>query len=149
MAEDARRKEEQFEAMFERLDAKDKQMNELILQVAAINSSNNNNKAEDITPIAPQRPRAAKRKAEEVDASTGAGSGKNGAMIPATFAHKSGDTAWTPHRKFNFPIADNAPFNALEISWDSSWPADKKAYCNARRAKQIKQVAATNEYEIK
>ena len=59
-------------------------------------------------------------------------------MIPATFKHtESGDTLWTAHRKFNFPIADNAPFNSFEISWDDSWPADKKAYYTARKAKQV------------
>ena len=156
MAEDARRKDDRYEEMLERLDKKDKQMNELIQQVAAINSNSNNDKAEDITPSAPQRPRAAKRKAEQVDSSTGEGSGENGEMIPATFKHKqSGDTAWTAHRKFNFPIADNAPFNTFEISWDDSWPADKKAYYTARKAKQVagkkkrESKAATNNGVVK
>ena len=60
------RKEEQFEAMLLRLDAKDKQMNELILQVTAMNSGNNNKQADDVEP---QRPRNPKRKAEETNTS--------------------------------------------------------------------------------
>ena len=39
MAEDARRKDDQFAAMLARIDAKDKQIKELIMQVAAMKSS--------------------------------------------------------------------------------------------------------------
>ena len=145
MAEDAQRKDMQFEAMLARLDAKDKQMNDLILQVAAMNSNKSSNEVADATP---QGPRAPKRKAGETDASRGtanaskgAGSGENGAMIPAKYT-RYGEDRWTQHRKFNFPIAKDAPFNALEISWDNSWPADKKAYYTAR--KQAKQAYDTN-----
>ena len=79
IAEDARRKDEQFTAMLARMDAKDKQMNELIMQVAAMRSSGHSKQVDEATP---QRRRAPKRKAEKTDASRGAGSGENGAVVP-------------------------------------------------------------------
>ena len=113
MAEDARRKDMQFEAMLARLDAKDEQMNDLILQVAAMNSNKSSNEVADVTP---QGPRAPKRKAGETDASRGTGSGKDGAWINFKKKRPNSDAGgWTSHKMFNFPIADDAPFNALEI----------------------------------
>ena len=73
--------------MLERLNAKDKQMNELILQVAAMNSSGHN---KQVQPVAPQGPRAPKRKADETDASQGTGSDKDGTFIAAQFKLPSG-----------------------------------------------------------
>ena len=114
MAEDARRKDERYEAMLERLDAKDKQMNDLILQVAAINSNNQANNVE------PHQPRNPKRKAEETDANTGTGSGKDGAWIKEK-VKRNGRKHWTDPTEFGFPKSTkDSPFNTLEISWDSS-----------------------------
>ena len=96
MAEDARRKDDQYEAMLERLDAKDKQMNDLILQVAAINSNNQTNNVE------PHQPRNPKRKAEETDANTGTGSGANGEWIKEKYKWK-GQKRWTDPAEFGFP----------------------------------------------
>ena len=48
---------------------------------------------------------------------------------------------WTPHGKVNFPLAKGAPFLTSEVKWDPSWPADKKAYYNARKEVQERYAA--------
>ena len=117
MAEEVRRKDDQFSAMLARMDVKDKQMNELIMQVATMKSSGRSKQVEDATPQVPRNP---KRKPEESGASRGTGSGKNGAWIRSKRTRPDGSTSWTKHARFGFPIADDALFIALEIPWDGS-----------------------------
>ena len=131
MAEDAKSKDDRYEAMLKRLDAKDEQMNNLILQVAAMNKNNSNEQPDKVEP---QRPRNQKRKAEETDATTGTGSGANGEYIKMKTKSANGNKYWADPAKFGWPkTTKDSPFNVLGISWDSSWPADKKAYYNARK----------------
>ena len=116
------------------MDAKDKQMNELIMQVPAMKSSGrseqvNNN---DATPHGPRNP---KRKAEESGASRGTGSGDGGEWIEI---RTNGD--WTPHAAFGFLIERGSPFIDREIKWGNSWLGHKKAYYNAREAFQEKKT---------
>ena len=55
---------------------------------------------------------------------------------------------WTHPAKFGFPPkAKGSPFDTLEILWDSNWPADKKAYYNAR--KKVQTEARANLAAIK
>ena len=95
---------------------------------------NKHNSNEQTDAVEPQRPRNAKRKAEETDANTGTGSGANGEYIKTKTRIPNGNKHWTDPTKFGWPkTTKDSPFNVLGISWDSSWPADKKAYYNARK----------------
>ena len=113
-------------------------MNNLILQVAAMNKHNSNEQTDDVEP---QRPRNAKRKAGETNALKGNGSGKDGKWIKIKRGEGKKEH-WTHPSKFGFPkMSKDSPFNDLEILWDSNWPADKKAYYNARKKVQTEAKA--------
>ena len=77
MAEDARRKDNQLAAMLSKMDAKDKQMTNLIAQVTTMSTrrrDDDNNDDDDKT----QQTRNPKRKAEGGGAGGGRGSGNGG-----------------------------------------------------------------------
>ena len=135
MADDATRKDDQLAAMLSRMDAKDKQMTDLIAQVTKM-STRRKREDDDDDDDKSQHMRNPKRKAKDGGAGGRNGSGEGGAWIelkgPAGF--------WTPPGKFNFPLEKGAPFLVSEVKWDHSWPADKKAYYNSR--KEVQQGAA-------
>ena len=112
------------------MDAKDKQMTELIMQVAAMKTGGRYAHDNDGKPQSAHNP---KRKAEESKAGRGDGSSNGGALIKT----RNGGSC-TPHSKFGFPIEKNAPFITHEIKWDSTWLADKQAYYKARKTFQAK-----------
>ena len=135
MAEDVGRKDNQLAAMLTKMHAKDKQMTELIMQVAAMKTGGRytGNDNDDKS----QGTRNSKRKAVDSVTGGGGGIGEGGARIKMRTVRGG----WTHHSKFSFPVDQNAPFIAREIKWDSSWPAYKQAYHNARKAIQDAEAA--------
>ena len=135
MAEDVGRKDNQLAAMLTKMHAKDKQMTELIMQVAAMKTGGHytGNDNDDKS----QGTRNSKRKAVDSVTGGGGGIGEGGARIKMRTVRGG----WTHHSKFSFPVDQNAPFIAREIKWDSSWPAYKQAYHNARKAIQDAEAA--------
>ena len=120
MADDVRRKDDQLASMLSRMDAKDKQMTDLIAQVTSMNTQSRRDDSEDDKS---NRKQNDKRKAKE----GGVGrtdSGDKCEVIPI-----KGDLGWwTPHARFNFGLAKGVPFSISEIKWDPRWPADKRAF---------------------
>ena len=131
MANDARRKDDQLAAMLSRMDAKDQQMNDLIAQVTNMATQS---KPDDSDDNKSNRKRNNKRKAQKEGGAGRTGSGENGEALPL----KSKNGWWTPHAKFNFGIKLGESFSAAAVKWDPSWPADKRAYYNARKETQEK-----------
>ena len=132
MANDARRKDNQLASILSRMDAKDKKMTDLIAQVTSMSTQCKRNNDDDKKS---HRTRNNKRKAKE------SGAGRTGSGDGGEWLELKGPAGyWTPHGKCNFPLAKGAPFLASEVKWDSSWPADKKAYYNAR--KEVQEGAA-------
>ena len=128
MAEDARRKDDQPAAMLTRMDTKDKQMTELIMQVSAMKTGGcySGNDIDEKS----QGTRNNKRKAVDSVAGRGSGSGKGGTYLEL----KSNNGQWTHPQKCGFPWTRKESFKTSAIKWDSSWPANKQAYYNARKA---------------
>ena len=104
-------------------------MDELIQQVAAMSSNQNADSA------GTSQPRNPKRKADETDAVARTGSGNNGKYLPLKWtSRETGKEKWTKATMFGFPKGtEDSPVIFSEISWDGSWPDDKKAYYNARK----------------
>ena len=108
-------------------------MTDLIAQVTSMNTQRRRDDSEDDKS---NRKRNDKRKAKEGGVGR-TGSGDKGEAIPI-----KGDLGWwTPHAKFNFGLAKGLPFSVSKIKWDPSWPADKRAYYNARKEAQEKGAA--------
>ena len=130
MAEDARRKDDQPAAMLTRMDTKDKQMTELIMQVSAMKTGGcySGNDIDEKS----QGTRNNKRKAVDSVAGRGSGSGKGGTYLEL----KSNNGQWTHPQKCGFPWTRKESFKTSAIKWDSSWPADKQAFYNDRKAIQ-------------
>ena len=126
MADDATRKDDQLASMLSRMEDKDKQMTNLIAQVTNMSTQRKRNDDDDDDKS--HRTRNQKRKAKEGGAGrTGSGDGGEWHELKGPAGH------WTPHGKFNFPLAKDALFLVSEVKWYPSWPADKRAYYNARK----------------